>query len=384
MRVVMFSSDRSVFAPGSPVRDRLLAQAACMDELHVIVFAARSGKFLAERLAPHVWIHPTASFGKAFLLPDAIRLAQVLTTSHAGEWLATAQDPFACGIAAFFFARGKGIPLHLQLHTDPWAIGWRKAHPMNAVRLAVASALLLRADGVRVVSERARRGVLALGVPREKVTKVPIPVDISAYTNREPGFDLRRSYPYADQIVLSLGRLEKEKNMRLLLRAFVRVRSSHSSAELLIVGSGSEHDALVSVATRMGIAGAVHFIPWARDTLSYYKGADVYVQSSDYEGWGLAVIEAAASGTPVVMTDVGCAGEVIRDGETGLVVPIGDEEQLAEAIVRVLDDKELASRISRNAQAAVEAFATPAEAMKLYEASYIRAYTARHDKAKKR
>lgn len=379
----MFSSDRSVFTPGSPVRDRILLQARQFEELHMIVFAKRDPKYVAERIAPHVWIHPTASRARVLFLPDALRLAQVLTGSRPGQWLTTAQDPFECGIVAFLYARWSGSPLHLQLHTDPWAEAWRRSSILNRVRAWVGTYLLGVADAVRVVSARTQRRVLALGIPRDRVTKVPIPIDHTHFADTRPAFDLRRSYPEASHIMLSLGRLEKEKNFPMLIRAFARVREHLPHALLLIVGNGSEREHLLRMITTLGLAEQIKLIPWARDTVSYYKGSDVYVQSSNYEGWGLAVVEACASGIPVVMTDVGCAGEVVENEVSGLVVPVGDERALADAIIRICDDQPFASRLATCARSATEKLATQEEALVLYQTSYARAWNAYHEKRSK-
>jgi glycosyltransferase involved in cell wall biosynthesis len=85
----------------------------------------------------------------------------------------------------------------------------------------------------------------------------------------------------------------------------------------------------------------------------------VYVQPSYFEGWGLAVIEAAAAGVPIVMTDVGCAGEIIKDGENGLVVPPGNVTALAEALERVMKDEALRSALAEAVRRAVANLAGP-------------------------
>jgi glycosyltransferase involved in cell wall biosynthesis len=145
---------------------------------------------------------------------------------------------------------------------------------------------------------------------------------------------------------------------------------------LLIVGSGPERDRLLSLARSLELDECVKILPWARDVASYYKSCDVYVQPSLYEGWGLAVIEALASGAPVVMTDVGCAGEVVRNGETGLVVPPHREQELAEAITRMLADDVLRAAVVKNTKEELKKCATKEETLKLYKTSWEKACNA--------
>jgi glycosyltransferase involved in cell wall biosynthesis len=171
-----------------------------------------------------------------------------------------------------------------------------------------------------------------------------------------------------------MGRLQPEKNYRGLIRAFARVRKIHDDAMLLIVGSGPERDRLLSLARSLDLDECVKILPWARDVASYYKSCDLYVQPSLYEGWGLAVIEALASGAPVVMTDVGCAGEVVRNGETGMVVPPRNEQALADAVIRVLGDDTLRAAITTKAKEEVKKCVTKAETLRLYKASWEKAY----------
>lgn len=81
--------------------------------------------------------------------------------------------------------------------------------------------------------------------------------------------------------------------------------------------------------------------PWTNDLASYYKGADVYLLTSNYEGYGRTAVEAAACGLPVVMTDVGLAGEFIVDGFNGIVCPVGNTAAVTEALTRLIEKPSL-------------------------------------------
>ena len=87
---------------------------------------------------------------------------------------------------------------------------------------------------------------------------------------------------------------------------------------------------------------------------SYYKSADLFLLTSNYEGWGLAVVEAMAAGCPVVMTDVGCAGELVAPGQTGLVAPVGEKNGLSLAINEMAANRRLREEIKNKARLAVK------------------------------
>lgn len=375
----MFSSDRLIFESDSPVRARLLEQAGLVSQLHVVVLTPKGESFAELHLDDVLHVYPTSSGGKFGYISDMFRVgAMILKKRSEGErWLVTAQDPFIIGAVAYLLARRFRVPLHLQVHTDPFSVRWRTASLRHRIEYALSLFLLTHADGVRVVSARVEKGVRALGVPSRKITKVPIWVDVDHFRDTPASFDLHRSYPIYAKIILFIGRLEPEKNVNGLIRAFARVHKIHKDTMLLIVGSGSEKERLVALARSLDLKNSVIFAPWARDLVSYYKTCDIYVQPSHYEGWGMAVVEALASGAPVVMTDVGCAGEIVHNEENGLVVRPGSEEELAYALMRLIENNSLRLKLSAGGGRATEHCATKAEVLALYKASWENAFTAR-------
>jgi glycosyltransferase involved in cell wall biosynthesis len=215
---------------------------------------------------------------------------------------------------------------------------------------------------------------MSLGVDEQQIVKVPIFVDIGEFEHEPNGEEGESdSFPGYEKVIFSAGRLEPEKDFATLLRAFKKIRDVYAGALLIIVGSGREHGRLVRLAEWLGIDSNVRFLPWTHDIHPYYRKTDVYVQSSLYEGWGMTIIEAMASGAPVVMTDVGCAGEIVLDGETGLIVPPSDATEMSEAILRMLGDNELRERIVEQAKLKVRELPSKEETAVLYKESWDRA-----------
>jgi len=111
----------------------------------------------------------------------------------------------------------------------------------------------------------------------------------------------------------------------------------------VIVGEGIDKARMLGEAT--DIASHVAFEPWTDDPISYYKSANVFLSTSNYEGYGLTLIEAVAAGCPVVTTDVGLVGSVFTEKDV-LVCPVGDARCLARQINRLINDQTLRYEIS--------------------------------------
>ncbi len=139
-------------------------------------------------------------------------------------------------------------------------------------------------------------------------------------------------------LVVSVGRLTKQKGHRHLLRAWPVVARSMPHARLLVVGEGSWQARLTEEARALGVSDSVIFTGWRSDVAAILAAADLFVHPSLWEGFGLAILEAMAAGTCVVASRVSTIPELVLDGETGSLVPPGDSRALADTILRLLAD----------------------------------------------
>ena len=140
--------------------------------------------------------------------------------------------------------------------------------------------------------------------------------------------------------LLSVGRLIPERRHDLLVMALARLRPRFPSATLTLIGDGPCAGDLLRLVADLGIADAVRLtgaLPPAQ-VLERLYAADLYVSATTVESFGMAVLEAAAHGLPIVTTRVGYAARLVLEGETGYTVPVGDEEALVEAIAQMLGD----------------------------------------------
>jgi len=169
---------------------------------------------------------------------------------------------------------------------------------------------------------------------------IPLGIDLERFTSSRRVLD--------GTVVGNVGRLAEQKGQRTLLAAVPKVLERHPEVRFAIAGEGELRAELERLAEPFGdhivFLGEVSEIP---DLLASFA---VFAFPSQYEGFGLAVIEAQAAGVPVVATPVGAIRETVVDGETGYVVPVGDAAALAERIVHVLDHPDEARRVAAEAQ----------------------------------
>lgn len=148
--------------------------------------------------------------------------------------------------------------------------------------------------------------------------------------------------------IVTFCRLNKQKNIPLLLEAFARLRADHPDITLRIYGRGDEKEHLVALTKQMGLEQSVFFEDFAPDVHDRIRDAAMYVCSSDFEGLSNAMLEALAIGLPCVCTDCegGGARMMIRDHENGILVPVRDPGALYRGMKEVLEDPALSRRLS--------------------------------------
>jgi len=153
--------------------------------------------------------------------------------------------------------------------------------------------------------------------------------------------------PYAHGVprLLCVGRLIPIKGHIVLLRAFAAAREELPELELEIAGRGPLEPALKALVRELGITDAVRFLGHVSPIQAAIERAAVVVVPSMGEGFGMVALEAMERSRPVIAAEIGGLGELVRDGETGVLVPAGDAEPLRDAIVRVAGDLALARRM---------------------------------------
>ncbi len=154
-----------------------------------------------------------------------------------------------------------------------------------------------------------------------------------------------------NKTVIAAARLEKQKNLPMLINAFSLFHESHPDYSLEIYGRGPLESELHELISDKGIQNNARLMGFSDDIYSKMRDCAMYVSSSDYEGISNSMIEALGLGLPTICTDCPCGGarETITDGVNGILVPVGDAQALYEAMCRIVDDPEFAEKLSQNA-----------------------------------
>jgi len=189
------------------------------------------------------------------------------------------------------------------------------------------------------VSQSVKDDLVALGIaPADRIRVIPLGLELQPLAGALPRGSLRgeAGVPDAAPLVGIVGRLTAIKDVPTFLAAAVRVRARVVDARFAVVGDGELRAALEAEAARLGLSGVVHFHGWRHDMALVYGDLDVVVNTSINEGTPVALIEAMAAGRPVVATRVGGTPDLLGDGARGRLVPPGDAEAIAGAVVEAL------------------------------------------------
>lgn len=174
---------------------------------------------------------------------------------------------------------------------------------------------------------------------QDKIHVIPNPISSDAIPELHVGS--RR------KVVVGVGRLDKQKNFEMLIKAFSRLPEEFSNYKLEIYGGGKEEENLQHLIEELDVKKKVKLMGIKPNVMHYISDAALYVMSSDYEGFPNALVEAMATGIPVISTDfsTGVARELIGE-KNGKVVPVGDEEALRDAMINMLSAEDKWNEIS--------------------------------------
>ncbi len=202
---------------------------------------------------------------------------------------------------------------------------------------------------IATVSEAVRRQVLRAGYPARRVLILHDAVDAVTFSlaRAQAGARVREELGCtpAHLLVCAVGRLSPEKGHGFLLAAFREVVAAVPEARLVLVGEGPRRSRLQAQAAGWGLGDHVILTGYRDDAEAIIAASDLLVMPSLREGFGDPIIEAMALCRPVIASRVGGMVEIVHDGETGLLVPPGDQSALAQAIVNLLRDPQARERM---------------------------------------
>ena len=238
----------------------------------------------------------------------------------------------------------------------------------------IAGPIFRAAGQVTVISSPLVERVERLGVPAERITVLPMPLTADRFSHGPP--------QERDQgRMLFVGRLIERKGAEFAIRAVAELRRQGRAARLTVVGDGAERPRLEALVKELGLGDAVELAgALSHDAVAgHYRSAGVLLMPAvtdwkgEQEGFGMVLVEAMASGLPIVATRSGGIADVVTDGATGLLVAERDPVGLAAAAARLLDDPALAGRLADAARAELDARFSPEAIARGFEAVYRRA-----------
>ena len=233
---------------------------------------------------------------------------------------------------------------------------WRR--PLNRrVFAAVARTIYPRADLIAATSEGVGDDLVrSYGVARDRIEVVHNPVDVED-VSRLAAEPLDPSLaPDGRPTIVTAGRLADAKNLPLLV-ASLKQLAERVDFRAWILGQGDREAALRRDLTAAGLDGRVRLLGFQANPWKFMAAADVFVLTSHYEGFGNVLIEAMASGTPVVATASFGTREIVRHGETGLLVDRHEPDAVASALASIVEDPARRQRLAANAKASSREFA---------------------------
>ena len=195
------------------------------------------------------------------------------------------------------------------------------------------------------------------GLPFDKIDVIPNGINLTNFNGIERDYEFRRQYAADNEkIILYMGRLVYEKGIQHLISSMPKILENYHDAKLVIAGKGGMIDELKAQVQAMGISNKVYFTGYlnGKQVQKMYKCADVAVFPSTYEPFGIVALEAMLAGVPTVVSDVGGLNEIVEHGVTGMKAYAGNSNSIADSILALLYDHQLATKVAKNAKAKVK------------------------------
>jgi glycosyltransferase involved in cell wall biosynthesis len=240
----------------------------------------------------------------------------------------------SAALAAVLVASARNLPAVMTVHSEP-----RAYSRARAVERRVDARVARAVHSIATPSEVAKRGLAARGFLRVDVVPngIAVPSSVAERGETRSRLGVGQSAP----LVAMVARFSPPKDQATLLEAMARVRRDVPDATAILAGDGPTRAALRAHARDLGMEAAVVF-PGVEDAFAVFRAADVAALVSTHEGVPLTIIEAMSQARPTVATDVGGIREVVEDGVSGFLTPVGDSAAVADRLLALLRDRELA------------------------------------------
>lgn len=243
----------------------------------------------------------------------------------------------------------------ITTHNNLSEVAKRKAFLIKELLKIIGRYLFDKSDLIICVSEGVKEDFGKFFSIKKYIKVIPYGLDCNNIDklSKEAIFSDTKSIFSSGKVkrVISIGRFEEQKDFVTLIKAFARVIDEVGGSELILMGDGSQKDMLKKLVNSLKIEKYVHFIGWQANVFPYLKKCDIFVLSSNYEGFGYVLLEAMSQGLPVISTDSPYGpSEVLGNGKYGLLVPVGNINSMKNAISRLMDNKSQAKKYSEKSR----------------------------------
>lgn len=264
------------------------------------------------------------------------------------------------GQAAMKYGNKYGIPIVTTNHAMPENLMDNLrllapvSRPINYILTAYGARFHSKADRITMPTQSAI-DMFEVGKITTPIEAVSNGIDLSRFTPGTPSEEIYKHYglPKDWPIISYIGRLDAEKHLPVLLRAFIRVQSVMPHVHLLVVGDGTERPLLESLANELGITNQVTFTGRVsdEDLVELHKVGTVFCMPSPAELQSIATLEAMASGQPIVAVDAGALSELCQNERNGYLCEQDNDEMIADGIINILENDALRSEMSKESLA---------------------------------
>lgn len=366
MKILMLSWEyppQSVGGLARHVKDLSLALGELGNEVHILTRGAEEAPFYEEKQGIHIhrvyslplqnpdFMHWVSQLNFA-LIEKGIEILHnnEFDIIHGHDWLVayaarvlkhSYKLPLVATIHATEAGRNHGLhsPLQNFIHSIEWFLGYESWK-------------------VIVCSKHMEGEVKGLfGLPQDKIVRIPNGVyvkqfaELDQFNHNQNRESLTSVVKDNEKILFFVGRLVREKGVHILIDSLPLLLQEFPEIKLIVAGTGPMEGQLKHQVKRMGLEHKVHFTGYIDDLLlkQLYKGSDIAVFPSLYEPFGIVVLEAMASATPVIVSDTGGLSEIVSHGKNGLKFIPGNANSLADQIKAILRDEKFAQRLAATA-----------------------------------
>lgn len=356
MNILILSKDPTLFESGSEVfgdtRKRHEQYARELRErvgsdcsIRIICYTPNKSKYQVEHLADGLALYPTRSVHRFTFLWGVFR--QLPAVMHGWKPdVITVQTPWEEGVLGYLLSRLIGAKFILQIHFDLFSECWRQEHPLNKWRRLIAILLIKRSDAVRVVSKVLKKKIQDLGISTDQIFVVPVGINFKLLNSgfEKDTFKEKISGRLVGKpVVLFVGRFYPPKNLPLWVEIAERIALISPEVRFVMAGNGPLFPKIRELVQEKQLSDRFYFLGnVGHEKLpEIYAAADVFMLTSNYEGYGRVIVEAFLSGLPVVSTRSAGPEDLIIHGKIGYLHDLDDKEGLVHSVLKLIKDANL-------------------------------------------